>query len=257
MEKDLQIATEIVKQVNKKLKAHFSRDGIEAHSYKDHSQILTEVDLEINDFIVDELQKTFPNDKIVSEEADDVAGDEARVWYVDPLDGTQNFADGIPIFGTAIGLVKDKLPYLGVIGLPYLDEIYTGVVEGQAICNGKKISIRIENEGKPTLTFAAAYPEGKRRFKQIICQIDTTQYNMRNYGCAVFDLLVVARGQAEGCIMTNLHQWDYTAAAAIIIAAGGKVTNWKGGEWTTDDETVVASNGLLHDEIVKITRNVT
>lgn len=193
------------------------------------------------------MQNNFPNHNFYGEEKIRNFRDSKYTWYVDPLDGTSNFVRNIPLFGISIGLIKNNEPILGVLYFPILNLIVYGKKGEGAFANGKKI--RVSDRGtKNSLYYSGGYHNGKLRLKEKIVEkvgmvkiIDSSSY----------ELAQIAMGDAELYILRNVPH-DVIAGVAIIREAGGEVTDYEGNEYTLNSKNIVASNGKVHKEILKI-----
>lgn len=266
MTNELKTAIRIIKKTNSMLKKEFKRKGIDALKLKNGSEIVTEMDIKINNFIVGELQKAFPNHSIISEEGDKIDNGNENVWHVDPIDGTTNFSVGFPEFATCLSLSQNNNLALGIVGLPYMDEICFAQKNTGAIClsaedptrdsSEEKINVSNKKELKGSfLMFCAGHgKEGRDRYNIFYEKIKNIHCRFRMFSSAGIELSAVANGQVDGCVITDINDWDVAAGAIIIREAGGKVTNFRGKDWQLGDRTFVASNGLIHDEIIKFTK---
>lgn len=257
MTKELSVAIKIIKKVNKILLADFSKFNFSAIQYKKQKEIVTPVDKKINSLIIKEILNKFPNHDIVSEEAKAIDNPGSKIWFIDPLDGTTNFAYGFPEFATCLGLLDNKIQ-MGVVGLPYEKKIYYAENNSGAWCNKQKIHVSNRTNLKESMIlFCGGHSKnGKRKFSKVFLPNLNKFSHFRFFSVAGIELTSIAEGRADACVMPEVHPWDVVAGIIIIKEAGGKVTNFKGEEWTTKDTTMVASNGLIHNKIIKMTKNV-
>lgn len=256
MSKELEVAKKIIKQTNSMLKKSFQRTGTKIFKLKNHREIVTEIDLMINDFIVEKLKEAFPTHTIISEEAKNINGDKKNVWYVDPIDGTTNFSFGFTEFSTCLGFSKDNELSLGVIGVPYMNEICFAEKESGAKCHNKKISVTKNKNLEDSFIFLCAghSPESRKSFAKFVEQIKKSRCRFRVFASAGIELSAVASGQMDGAVMSGIKPWDIAAGAVLVREAGGRVTNFEGEEWNPKHTNAVASNGLVHDQILKMAR---
>jgi myo-inositol-1(or 4)-monophosphatase len=245
--KMLDVAIKAAKEAGKILMKYYGKD-YEINSKRDSnhsSDLVTQADLDSEKKIVDILEKNFPEHRIYAEEQGLRDKDSEYTWYIDPLDGTGNFTRNIPLFGVSIGLIKNKQPILGVLYFPAIDLMVHAEKGKGAFANDKKISVS-NRELDNSLFYNAGVYKGKIDFKTKIAEkvaltkmIDTSAY----------ELAQIAMGDAELYILTSvLH--DVTAGVAIIREAGGKVTDYDDSEWNQDSKGIVASNKVIHDEII-------
>jgi myo-inositol-1(or 4)-monophosphatase len=224
--------------------------------------LVTEYDRRSEALVVERLAAAFPNDSIVGEEGASVqrdGGTAGRVWYVDPLDGTTNFAHGLPFFAVSLGLCVNRRPVLGVVEAPAVGWSFSGTVTGGgAWLNGKPISpSRIDRLGGALLVTGFPYARNP-------VQTNLPEWNAftaaaqgtRRLGSAALDLCFVACGWLDGYWERALHPWDLVGGAAIVQAAGGQVSDLDGGVFDGETGRILASNGQLHDQMMRILQGV-
>jgi myo-inositol-1(or 4)-monophosphatase len=223
--------------------------------------LVTEYDKRSEALIVERLAAAFPADRIVAEEGTTAAGDPGaeRVWYVDPLDGTTNFAHGLPIFSVSIGLVDGKRPLLGVVEAPALGWSFTGTTTGGgSTLNGKAIAPSAIERLKGAL-LVTGFPYTRNPVQTNLPEwaaFTQAAQGTRRLGSAALDLCFVAAGWLDGYWERELHPWDLVAGAAIVIGAGGKATELDGTPFDGETGRVLASNGPLHEQMIEILRDV-
>lgn len=257
MTNELKQAIKIVKLANKKLLADYQRLVKSGVKFKAHKELVTDDDIKTNKFILDFLQRKFPNHDIVSEEAKKIDRPGTTTWYVDPIDGTTNFVYGLSEFAVCVGLEDEGNIRAGVIGLPRMNEVYYAQAEGMAYCNRRQITVSKRDDLKNAMVFFCPghAPEGRRKFNSFIQTKLSRLSHWRYLASAGMELAYVASGKVDACFICDVKPWDVVAGTAIIRAAGGRVTNFQGEEWTVQDNTFVASNSLLHDKILELCRD--
>jgi histidinol-phosphatase len=228
---------------------HFFRGDFEVRRKKDRTPV-TEADLAIEAAIRSALAARYPEDAVLGEE-EGLAGDSDRVWVIDPIDGTKNFAAGIQIWATLISLVDGGRAVLGVVGAPALGERYAATAGSGATMNGEPIHVSsvssiaeasISSSGvKDWLSGPRA--EGYRRIAE-------AAYRTRGFG-DFWGHMLVARGSCEAMLEPELRTWDWAAVQVVVEEAGGRMTSLDGGP-LEDHGSALASNGLLHDELVSM-----
>jgi myo-inositol-1(or 4)-monophosphatase len=259
MNNDLKTTIKIAEEVNNLLAKKFQHLGQHGIHYKKHAEIVTDADLLTNKYITKELLKNFPDYDIVSEEAITINNPGTKTWYVDPLDGTTNFAYGFPLFATCLGLEDKGKILIGVIGLPMMKQIFYAEKNQGAWCNKKKIKVSGLKKMKDAMILVCRghSPAGRNRYNKFWDKFVLTEtQHTRHFASAGVELSAVASGQVAGCVMAEIHPWDVLAGVILIREAGGRVTNWQGIEWQMTDKTMVASNGLIHNEITKLTKGI-
>ncbi|MBT3408753.1 inositol monophosphatase [Candidatus Woesearchaeota archaeon] len=244
----LDITIEAAKEAGKILMKHYGKIQIEFKGeYFDAASILTQADIDSEKKIVEILRKNFPSHNIFSEEEIQENKGSEYTWYIDPLDGTSNFSRNIPLFGISIGLVKGNQSILGVLYFPALNLLVKAEKGKGAFANGEKISVS-NRQLKESLYYSGGYHKGKFQLEKsigdkvgIVKIIDASSYEFAQ----------IAMGDAELYILDNvLH--DVAAGVIIVKEAGGRVTDSDGSEWTVESKDIVASNKVIHDDIIKL-----
>lgn len=237
------------------------RANIAVTSKTGANDLLTEADLEIQKRIESALRRAFPHDHLVAEEAglDRLPEDaRARCWYVDPIDGTQNFVRGLfPEFGISIAFAVDGQVRAGGVAVPLQNDLYLARRDGGAFRNGEPLRV----SSVPVLTNARVEvdfgnqnirEETLRRFAGVI----THAGQMRCHCAAVIGLCAVATGDADAYFHVSLAPWDYAAALLSVEEAGGRATDLHGRPVLvhTPRSGILATNGLIHDESLRTIR---
>ena len=255
---DLQQVIKLMRKVNKLLLKRFKPAGTDTLKMKKDEEIVTQADMDANKLITDYLLKNFPNDDIISEEAGRINKPGKRTWYIDPLDGTTNFAYGYRTFATCLARVDEFGEVdLGVIGLPANHEIYYAKRGGVAWLNNKKITVS-ENGNhrkKNMYLFCGGHSnKGQKKFTEIMQKINPIRMRFRSFASAGIEVSAVACGRADGCVLIETKPWDVLAGVLLIRAAGGKATNIHGDEWTINDTSLIASNGVCHKKLLELVK---
>jgi myo-inositol-1(or 4)-monophosphatase len=240
----------------------FYEKGV-ATEYKGDVDLVTEADRASEKLIVARLKETFPGHGIYGEEGTrDELGSEFR-WYVDPLDGTTNFAHGFPVFCVVLGLERrpkglaadqDGEMVAGVIYDPLRDEMFLAERGKGAWLNGKRIHVSKTKTLQESLT-ATGFPSQKRHASPNVHfyqQITLRSHGVRRAGSAAIDMAYVACGRLDGFWEFHLNPWDTSAGYLVVEEAGGTVTHFDGGKFTLDSREVLATNGLILGEISHI-----
>jgi myo-inositol-1(or 4)-monophosphatase len=218
--------------------------------------LVTEFDKRAEAAVAARLREVFPGDAVVGEEGTATSGTGDRVWYVDPLDGTVNFAHGLPLFAVSLGLAVAGQPVLGVVHAPALGFTFTGAPGLGAFRDGAPISPspidRLERSllvtGFPTAL--AAREENMPAWDAFMrsCQ------GLRRMGSAALDLCFVACGWLEGTWQRAVQPWDVVGAAAICTAAGCSVSDLDGRALDIASGRILASNELIHAQMIAVLR---
>lgn len=222
---------------------------------KGAADIVTATDLEAQALIVRRIRRKFPTHGILAEEGlDVVAGAEWR-WIVDPLDGTKNFAHGLPSFSVSIAAERDGRVELGVVLNPIHDELFVAVRGCGAWCNGRPIRVsEARNLGQAFL--GTGLPHRVRRFAGSVGRTFTrfaiSSLGVRDHGAGALDLCYVACGRFDGYWEIDQSPWDIAAGGLIVEEAGGRMSNFRGRAFDIFGGETVASNGKIHEQILAV-----
>lgn len=246
--KELDIAIKSAKEGGEILKKYFGNVDIQYKGENfDAASILTQADIKSEKKIVSILKKEFPEHNIYAEEETNDQKNSEYTWYIDPLDGTSNFSRNIPLFGVSIGLVKKDKPILGVLYFPKLNLLIHAEKGKGVFANNKKVQVS-KREINKSLYYSGGYYKGQFQMREEISEkIGLTKI----IDASSYELAQIAMGDAELYILANvLH--DVVAGVIIIQEAGGKVTDYKGKDYTINSEGIVASNKKIHEEVIKL-----
>jgi myo-inositol-1(or 4)-monophosphatase len=227
--------------------------------YKGDVDLVTAADRASEKLIVERLQARWPEHGIVGEEGTRSDTGAAYRWFVDPLDGTTNFAHGYPVFCVSIALARqDDQLEVGVLYDPTRDELFAAERGQGATLNGKPIQVsKTATLGESIL--GTGFPSQKRHKNPNIHfyqQITLRSHGVRRAGSAALDLANVAAGRYDGFWEFNLNPWDTAAGVLIVQEAGGKVTRFDGMPFRLDSREVLATNGLIHEEVLEQFRDI-
>jgi myo-inositol-1(or 4)-monophosphatase len=223
--------------------------------YKGDADLVTAADRASEKLIRERISQQFPSHDVLGEEQglDDQGGDYR--WYVDPLDGTTNFAHGYPVFCVSMAVEHraSSRRVAGVVYDPTRDELFAAEVGKGARLNGKEIQVSKAATLKECL-LATGFPSHKRHKNPNIHfyhQITLRTHGVRRAGSAALDLCNVASGRFDGFWEFNLNAWDTAAGVLIVEEAGGKVSRYDGSAFRIDSSETLASNGLVHDALLR------
>jgi len=222
--------------------------------------LVTEADLKSEDTIVETIRAQFPDHNILAEEKQYGKTDSEYLWIIDPLDGTNNFSCGVPIFASSIALAHRGEIVCGVVYNPILNEMFYAEKGKGAFLNGKRIVVNgVDSFAKALMITGFYYDRGAameencdaiKRFK------GKKILGIRRFGAAALDLCFIACGRAAGYWEFKLSPWDFAAGRLIVQEAGGMITDDKNGVLPIDQKSfVVASNGKLHAQMLEIIEN--
>ena len=238
--------------------------GVETE-YKGDVDLVTVADRAVEKLIRTRLGEVFPDHGMFGEEGTRERLDREYRWYVDPLDGTTNFAHGFPQFCVSMGLEhrpaglkpeEDGTLLAGVIYDPLRDELFTAERGRGATLNGRSIHVSRNAELAESLV-ATGFPSRKRHASPNIHfyqEFTLRSHGVRRAGSAALDLAYVAAGRMDAFWEFNLNPWDTAAGFLLVLEAGGQITDFSGGSFRLDSREVLASNGLIHEEMVSVFR---
>ncbi len=240
------------KRAGKVLLHYFGKN--EKIKEKSNKSLVSKADLEANKIIIKTIKKNFPEHNILSEETGFENNYSDYKWIIDPLDGTHNFLHGIPIFGTSIALEYKYEIILGMLYFPLLKLTAIAEKGKGAFLNGKKIRVSNKKEIDHSLIiFEYAYTNRKEKIDFLGKFIHTT-IDLRNFGSAVYDLLLVACGKSDGFVILSTHEWDIAAGFLIVEESHGRITDLNGKKWSVHQDKFVVSNGKIHKKILKFVK---
>jgi myo-inositol-1(or 4)-monophosphatase len=239
---------------------HREHPGTRQVSFKGTvTNLVTEMDGRAEALVVDALLTAFPDDGILGEEGTARPGRSGRRWVIDPLDGTTNYAHGLPVYAVGIGLERNGIVQLGVVYDPSRDELFVGERGSGAWLNDRKLSVSTADSLDASL-LATGFPYDIRtnpdnNLKEYAA-FATRARAVRRMGSALIDLASVAAGRFDGFWELTLGPWDVAAAAVILEEAGGRITDLQGGPLDIDRPRVVASNGRIHDQLLAVLKEI-
>jgi myo-inositol-1(or 4)-monophosphatase len=252
------VAEGIARQAGALLRGFYEK-GV-ATEYKGDVDLVTEADRASEALVVERLKAAFPHHGIYGEEGTRDRLEAEYRWYVDPLDGTTNFAHGFPAFCVVLGLEHRPLGLgaeadgeiiAGVTYDPLRDEMFVAEKGRGAWLNGRQIKVSKTKQLAESLT-ATGFPSHKRHSSPNIHfyqQMTLRSHGVRRAGSAALDLAYVACGRLDGFWEFNLNPWDTSSGVLLVQEAGGTITHFDGGPFTLDSREVLATNGLIAGEM--------
>ncbi len=224
--------------------------------FKGVRDLVTEADKLSERAIVQAIRERFPGDAIVAEEEvreeARAAAAGARAWYVDPLDGTTNFVHGLPLFCVSIGCYTGADYDLGVCYAPYMDECFFAARGFGAYLNSEQLKLSVTAESdllRSLLVTGFAYDQDRFPNLPAFNRLIPRSRGVRRLGSAALDLCYVAAGRFDGFWEPGLNPFDVAAGAALVLEAGGRVTDYAGGGDWLHGRASVATNGALHETL--------
>jgi myo-inositol-1(or 4)-monophosphatase len=227
--------------------------------YKGKINPVTEVDRLCEQAIVKMILDVFPEHDILTEESPFEGKGSPWRWIIDPIDGTTNYFHGFPCFCVSIGLEVEGEVNLGVVYIPPLQELFHAERGKGAFLNSERITVsRIDRLDRSLLCTGFPYDVHEhvdfylRYFRQFMVK----SFGIRRPGSAAIDLSYLAAGRFDGFWEFKLHVWDVAAASLLITEAGGKVTDFQGRPFNIYSKEILASNGLVHQEMFQAIREI-
>ncbi len=258
-------AAPIAREAGARLREFFA-EGVTTE-YKGDVDVVTIADRTVEKLILTRLGETWPDHGIYGEEGTRERLDQEYRWYIDPLDGTTNFAHGVPQFCVSMGLERrapgmspdaDGTLEAAIIYDPMRDELYCAEPGRGAFLNGKPMhASRIPDLAESLVS--TGFPSRKRHDSPNIHfyhEFTLRSHGVRRAGSAALDLAYVASGRFEAFWEFNLNPWDTAAGILLVEEAGGKVTGFSGDHYRLDSREILASNGLIHDELVGLFKDL-
>lgn len=251
----LEIAISAVKEAGRIQKQHFGQSH--QVEYKGEINPVTEVDRRCEQAITQIILNAYPHHDILTEESFFEKKNSPFKWVIDPLDGTTNYLHGIPFFSVSIGLEIEGEVRLGVVYIPILEEMFVAEKGKGAFLNGKRITVSKMGQLSRSL-LGTGFPydlhqhvdEYLSYFREFI----TKTFAIRRPGSAAMDLAYVAAGRFDGFWELKLQPWDVAAGSLLIAEAGGVVTDFEGRPFDIYSQEILASNGLIHEQMLQVVR---
>jgi histidinol-phosphatase len=247
-EEELAFAQELADRADEVTMSFFRGDF--RVSRKADSTPVTEADLAVEALVREALSGRYPDDAVLGEEHG-MEGSGSRVWVVDPIDGTKNFAGGIQVWATLIALAVDDRPVVGVASAPALGERYAAARRSGATLNGEPVAVSgVDDLGEALLVSSGMsdWLDGRwaRGFRAVASRVART----RAFG-DFWGHMLVARGSAGAMMEPELRIWDWAALQVVVEEAGGRITQLDGSP-LADHASCLTTNGRLHDQVVRL-----
>lgn len=218
------------------------------------NNLVTEADYASEKAIFNVIREHFPDHFLLSEETGEIVQDSTYKWIIDPIDGTVNFANGIPICCVSIGLEHEGKMIMGAVHNPLMNEFFLAERTYGSTLNDKKIYVSLKEDVSTSCLvtgFPYTYPDAPNGPLEVFGRLIRKGVPVRRLGSAALDLCWVAAGRFDGFYEHKLNAWDSAAGFLIVEEAGGKVTDLQGNYYNPYQPGIVATNGRIHDELVK------
>jgi myo-inositol-1(or 4)-monophosphatase len=249
----LEFVTKLVRAAGDVIRENYER----AHQVERKSSVIdlvTEVDQAAERLLVSAIRERYPGHAILAEEGHGIDQRSDYLWVIDPLDGTVNYAHGFPIFAVSVAIQKRGETVLGVIYDPLRDELFAAEKGAGATRNGEPIHVsdtaRLQDA---LLATGFPYDRATRRDNNVaeFSRLITRVQGIRRAGAAALDMAYLAAGRLDGYWEQHLLPWDWAAGALLVSEAGGLITDFDGEPWSLDTVKIVATNGRIHEELLK------
>lgn len=217
------------------------------------NNLVTEADIACENYILKEIKARFPDHSIIAEESGNSDQQSDYTWYIDPIDGTTNYAHGYPFYAISIALSYQDEIILGVTYAPMLSELFYAAKEKGAFLNNQPISVS-KNESLELSLLSTGFPPNRdgTDFSKAINLFTKAQiyiHGVRRSGSACLDLAYAACGRLDGFFELGLKPWDTAAGIILVKEAGGKITNFDGKDFKPSYRTILATNGIIHQDL--------
>jgi myo-inositol-1(or 4)-monophosphatase len=234
------------------MKARFN-SGFRVDNKDGVNDLVTEVDHASEKLIMDIIRSAFPDHFILSEEVGEIKMDSAYKWIIDPIDGTVNYANGIPICCVSIGVEHEGKMIMGAVFNPFMDEFFFAERGEGAYLNEQRIRVSDkDNVSHSCLVtgFPYTYLDLPNGPLEVFGRFIRKGIPVRRLGSAAIDLCWVAAGRFDGFYEHKLNAWDSAAGFLLVEEAGGRVTDFEGNDYSPYQPHIVATNGKIHDELL-------
>ena len=256
-ERECRVAVEAAREAAHLIRSAVGRLRATDVREKGTSDLVTTVDEASEALLIRRLGNAFPRDIVLAEESASVTSDAAngRRWIIDPIDGTTNFAHGVPPYALSIALERADKVVLGIVLEVGSGDIYVAVRGHGAFLNSAPIRVSDSRHLNSSLV-ATGFPyrafDHGTTYMDVLYRFMESTRGVRRYGAASVDLALVARGSFDGFFETGLMPWDVAAGMLLVEEAGGRVTDYSGRSGPIRERQIVASNGHVHDEMLRI-----
>lgn len=214
--------------------------------------LVTDVDIEAERKMARLIHRECPHHDILGEEGTAERKKSDYRWLIDPLDGTHNYIRGIPLFGVSVALEYKDEVVLGVINLPYFNQVFRAEKGKGALLNGEKIFVSKRNLEETIAVYDSTLRDDKGLKISFLERLARRTFTIRSLGSAAIHQSLLARGSVDLIVEYQEAPWDFSAGALLVEESGGKITDMEGRSWNPYMPQYIASNGRIHDEILRI-----
>ena len=237
----------------------YAKKGFHVHTKDQAINLVTEADLRSEEAVIETIRRAFPQHQILSEEQglQDIPTNPIK-WIIDPLDGTTNFTHGFPMYNVSIGVEYEGACVLGTVYDPTRNELFLAQKGKGATLNGRPIHVSTTpklNEALLVTGFAYDVHTAKDNNLNEFCAFTLRARGIRRTGTAAIDLCYIACGRFDGFWELQLNPWDTAAGKVIVEEAGGKITNYAGEPYSIYGNTIIATNGLIQQEMIEVLKS--
>ncbi|MBN1625753.1 MAG: inositol monophosphatase [Deltaproteobacteria bacterium] len=252
-EKESTVTNQAVKEAGEVLTGLFG--NLKGINKKGEIDLVTEADISSEKAILEIIRENFPDDGILSEESGEIDNNSERLWMIDPLDGTTNYAHSFPFFAVSIALQVKGKTVLGHVFNPVLNEHFEAVKDQGAFLNGRPIKVSQTQTLKESL-LATGFPYTIYRDHEGVIDLFTRMIvgaqGVRRPGAAAIDLCYVASGRFDGFWEQGLNPWDTAAGSLVVQEAGGLLSDYNGNAYSPFQKTIVAANPHIFKEMLRV-----
>ncbi len=217
---------------------------------KPNKSLVSKADMEADKAIIRIIKNNFPDHSIISEETGFEDNNSDYKWVIDPIDGTHNFLRKIPIVGISIALEYKNEVVIGVLEFPLLKLTAFAEKGKGAYLNGKKLKVSTNKSIIHSFILYEFVSGTRHKTLRFLKKLSKETVNIRNFGAAIYDLLLIASGQCDAFVIFTTNEWDIAAGMLLIQEAGGKVTDLKGNRCSPSNGSFLISNGRLHNKLL-------
>ncbi len=248
---------QITKEAGEIVKEGFGKNfSIEIKT--NESNLVTEIDKKSEQHIIDFIKKKFPSHNILTEESGEFKSSSEYCWVIDPLDGTTNYAHGLPIFSVSIGIQKNNKTIAGAVLDVMMNQLYIAEFGSGSYCGKDRLSVS-KNDSLRKAFLVTGFPyninENPDKAFEIFVSMIKNSRAVRRLGSAAIDFCYVAKGVFDGFWEVFLNPWDIAAGKLIVEEAGGIVTDFDGNQIDIFSKRILCSNKFLHADLQQIIKN--